>query len=252
MIYNTHSHLQDASFDDIRSSIIDATLESGMKVLLIGFTPEMNRKAIELAEQYDHFYVAVGIHPNHANEWQKDLELVKHYVTHPKVVAIGECGLDYHWDTVRPEIQKDAFIAQIELANRSGLPLVIHMRDAQEDTLKVLQDHAKGIGVMHCYSGDENHANAFIKLGFYLGVGGPITFKNNQAYREMIGRIGLQHLVVETDDPYLAPHPFRGKQNIVTHVTYVIDELARLFNQEPSTIEQITASNAERLLGGIR
>lgn len=250
MIYNTHSHLQDASFDDIRATLIDATLKSGMKVLLIGFTPEMNRKAIELAEQYDHFAVAVGIHPNHANEWQKDLELVKHYITHPKVVAIGECGLDYHWDSVRPEIQKEAFIAQIELANETGLPLIIHMRDAQEDTLRLLQDHAKGFGVMHCYSGDEEHANAFIKLGFYLGIGGPVTFKNNQAYREMIQRIGLKHLVVETDDPYLAPHPFRGKQNIVTHVTYVIDELAKLFNQQPSTIEQITAANAEVLLGG--
>jgi TatD DNase family protein len=103
---------------------------------------------------------------------------------------------------------------------------------------------------MHCYSGDVDHAAAFIDLGFYLGIGGPVTFKNNHAYREMIQRIGLNHLVVETDDPYLAPHPFRGKQNIVTHVTYVIDELARLFNQEPSTIEQITASNAETLLGG--
>ncbi len=252
MIYNTHSHLQDSSFDDIRATLIDATLKSGMKVLLIGFTPEMNRKAIELAEQYDHFYVAVGIHPNHANEWQKDLELVKHYVTHPKVVAIGECGLDYHWDTVRPEVQKEAFIAQIKLANQTGLPLIIHMRDAQEDTLSLLQEYAKGVGVMHCFSGDEAHANAFVKLGFYLGIGGPITFKNNQAYREMIQRIGLQHIVVETDDPYLAPHPFRGKQNIVTHVTYVIDELARLFNQEPAFIEQITADNAETLFGGTR
>ena len=252
MIYNTHSHLQDSSFDDIRATLIDATLKSGMKVLLIGFTPEMNRKAIELAEQYDHFYVAVGIHPNHANEWQKDLELVKHYVTHPKVVAIGECGLDYHWDTVSPKVQKEAFIAQIELANQTGLPLIVHMRDSQEDTLSLLQTHAKGFGVMHCFSGDEAHANAFIKLGFYLGIGGPVTFKNNQAYREMIQRVGLQHVVVETDDPYLAPHPFRGKQNIVTNVTYVIDELARLFNQEPSFIEQITANNAETILGGTR
>ena len=250
MIFNTHSHLQDASFDDIRSSLIDATLESGMKVLLIGFTPEMNRKAIELAEQYDHFYVAVGIHPNHANDWQKDIELVKQYITHPKVIALGECGLDYHWDTVPSDIQKKAFIAQIELANQSGLPLIIHMRDAQEETLQLLTEYATGIGVMHCYSGDVDHAAAFIDLGFYLGIGGPVTFKNNHAYREMIQRIGLNHLVVETDDPYLAPHPFRGKQNIVTHVTYVIDELARLFNQEPSTIEQITASNAETLLGG--
>jgi TatD DNase family protein len=252
MIYNTHSHLQDDSFDDIRSSLIDATLNSGMKVLLIGFTPEMNRKAIELAERYDHFLVAVGIHPNHANEWQKDLELVKQYITHPKVVAIGECGLDYHWDTVSPAIQKEAFIAQIELANETGLPLIIHMRDAQEDTLAVLKEYANGKGIMHCYSGDEEHANAFISLGFSLGIGGPVTFKNNQAYREMIQRIGMDHLVVETDDPYLAPHPLRGKQNIVTHVTYVIDELARMFHQDVSMIEQMTATNAEKILGGTK
>lgn len=250
MIYNTHSHLQDESFDGIREELIAATIERKMHVLLIGFTPEMNKKAIELAERYDHFKVAVGIHPNHANEWQKDIKLVKHYITHPKVVAIGECGLDYHWDTVDKKVQEQAFIAQIELANESNLPLIIHMRDAQEDTLKMLQQHASVTGIMHCYSGDEEHAKAFIGLGFYLGIGGPVTFKNNQAYREMIQRIGLEYLVVETDDPYLAPHPFRGKQNVVTHVTYVVDQLHELFDLPVSQIEKITAANAEALLGG--
>lgn len=250
MIYNTHSHLQDVSFDAIRDSLITDTINLGMKVLLVGFTPQMNQTAIALAEQYDHFVVAVGIHPNHANEWQKDLELVKKYITHPKVVAIGECGLDYHWDTVDPEIQKKAFIAQIELANESNLPLVIHMRDAQEDTLDVLTKHAKGNGVMHCYSGDLNHAHRFVNLGFTLGIGGPVTFKNNHDYRAMIMNIGLSHLVVETDDPYLAPHPFRGKQNVVTHVTYVIDQLASMFETTSDEIEEITAFNAEQLFGG--
>lgn len=250
MIYNTHSHLQDVSFDETRASLIADTIERGMKVLLIGFTPIMNQKAIDLAEQYDHFVVAVGIHPNHANEWRKDLELVKKYITHPKVVAIGECGLDYHWDSVDPDIQKEAFIAQIELANEANLPLVIHMRDAQEDTLNLLSTYAKGKGVMHCYSGDTDHARAFVNLGFSLGIGGPVTFKNNHEYRTMIQSIGLDHLVVETDDPYLAPHPFRGKQNIVTHVTYVIDQLASMFETTPANIEQITAQNAEQLFGG--
>jgi TatD DNase family protein len=114
----------------------------------------------------------------------------------------------------------------------------------------LLKKHSKGIGVMHCYSGDESHARAFVELGFYLGIGGPITFKNNQIYRDLVQKIGLDHIVVETDDPYLAPHPFRGQQNNVTYVTYVIDQLATLFNKPVSEINAITAGNAETLLGG--
>jgi TatD DNase family protein len=252
LIYNTHSHLHDPVFDATREAIIERVLAQGMRVLLIGYTKEMNERAIALAEQYDCFDVAVGIHPNHSANYQDDLTHVQQLATHPKVVAIGECGLDYHWDTVPRDIQKQAFMAQLELATHMGLPIVVHMRDATEDTYAILTSHYEGPGVMHCYSGNAEFAKKFVARGLHLGIGGPITFKNSQELQSIVESTDLSKLVVETDDPYLAPEPFRGQRNHVDYVTYVIDRIASIKGMDQEAVIKATAANATVLFGGER
>lgn len=252
MIYNTHSHLQDPVFDDTREAIIKRIQELGMRVLLIGYTKDMNERAMALADQHDCFDVAVGIHPNHSGNYEQDLEHVKQCLDHPKVVAIGECGLDYHWDTVPRDIQKKAFIAQLQLATHKGLPIVVHMRDATEDTYAILSSHYQGPGVMHCYSGNPTYAKKFIERGLHLGIGGPVTFKKSTELQAIVQSTDLSKLVVETDDPYLAPEPFRGKRNQVDYVTYVIERMARIKGLDEATIMQATTTNAMTLFGGKR
>ncbi len=250
MIYNTHSHLQDPVFDSSREVIIERVKALNMTVLLIGYTKEMNERAIKLAEAHDCFVVAVGIHPNHSANYQADLIALERWLDHPKVVAIGECGLDYYWDTVPKEIQKQAFIEQLRLAKHKQLPIVVHMRDATEDTYDILSSHYQGPGVMHCYSGDQSYAKKFIDLGLHLGIGGPVTFKNGQELQAIVETTDLSHLVVETDDPYLAPVPYRGKRNQVDYVTYVVQRIAELKELDEAKVMEQTTRNAMRLFGG--
>lgn len=250
MMFNTHSHLQDPVFDETRDALIEAVKERGMKVLLVGYTPQMNRAAIALAEQHDNFVVAVGIHPNHANDWQQQMDELRELSTHDKVVAIGECGLDYHWDTVDKGTQAAAFVAQLELANERKLPIVVHMRKATEDTYAILSSTYQGPGVMHCYSGNAEYASKFIELGLHIGIGGPVTFKNATELQSIVAATDLRHLLVETDDPYLAPTPFRGQQNIVTHVEYVVEQIALLKQLDVSTVASTTTTNALQVFGG--
>lgn len=250
MIFNTHSHLQDPVFDLQRDALIQEVKQLGMKVLLVGYTPQMNRAAIALAEQYENFVVAVGIHPNHAHDWETQLPLLRELATHEKVVAIGECGLDYHWDEVDKQTQQAAFVAQLKLATEMKLPIVVHMRKATEDTYAILSSAYQGSGVMHCYSGDALHAQKFIELGLHLGIGGPVTFKNATELQSIVATTDLRHLMVETDDPYLAPTPFRGQQNIVTHVQYVVEHIASIKQLDSSTVISTTTTNALQVFGG--
>jgi TatD DNase family protein len=249
-MYNTHSHLHDPVFDDQREALIQAVKQQGMRVLLVGYTPEMNRRAIELAQAHEEFVVAVGIHPNHANDWQAQMTDLRTLAKHNKVVAIGECGLDYHWDTVDKATQQAAFIAQLALATELQLPVVVHMRKATEDTYAILSSSYQGPGVMHCYSGDADHAKKFIELGLHLGIGGPVTFKSATELQSIVSTTELQHLLVETDDPYLAPAPFRGQRNLVTHVQYVIEQIASIKQLDVDTVIQATATNALHVFGG--
>jgi TatD DNase family protein len=250
MIYNTHSHLQDPMFDATRPRIIEEIQNANMTVLLVGYTPEMNQRALALADAHDCFVVAVGIHPNHASDWTNQLEQLRAFATHPKVVAIGECGLDYHWDTVDRATQKAAFVSQLELATRLQLPIIVHMRDATADTYAILSTSYQGPGVMHCYSGDADYAKKFIALGFHLGVGGPVTFHNAKTLHDLVTVTALDHLVVETDDPYLAPVPFRGQTNLATYVTYVVERIAALKQLDVDDVITATTTNATRLFGG--
>jgi TatD DNase family protein len=250
MIYNTHSHLQDAVFDDQREALIRDVQERGMKVLLVGYTPQMNRRAIELAQAYDCFVVAVGIHPNHAHDWESQMAQLRELATHDKVVAIGECGLDYHWESVDKATQRAAFVAQLKLAMELQLPIIVHMRKATEDTYDILSSTYQGPGVMHCYSGNAEFAQRFIELGLHLGIGGPVTYKNAAELQAIVQATPLQSLLVETDDPYLAPTPFRGQQNIVTHVQYVIEQIAAIKQLDVAAVIQATTNNALQVFGG--
>jgi TatD DNase family protein len=250
MIYNTHSHLHDPVFDDQRDALIQAVKQRGMTVLLVGYTPQMNRRAIELAQEHDEFVVAVGIHPNHSHDWQAQMADLRTLALHKKVVAIGECGLDYHWNTVDKATQQAAFVAQLEIASELQLPVIVHMRKATEDTYAILSSTYQGPGVMHCYSGDADHAQKFIALGLHLGIGGPVTFKSASELQSIVAATELQHLLVETDDPYLAPVPFRGQQNLVTHVQYVIEQIASIKQLDVDVVIEATTANARHVFGG--
>ncbi len=254
MIFNTHSHLNDSAFDNDRENVIKETLELGVSnILVIGWDKESSINAIKLAEQYDFIYAAVGYHPeNLEGITNKDFEDVMKLLNHPKVVAVGEIGLDYYWDK-REEtkaIQKKYFIKQIEEANKRGLPIVIHSRDAIFDTLNILKEHPvnKG-GIMHCYSGSAENVKDFIKCNMYISLGGTVTYKNAVNLKEVAKIVPLERLLVETDDPYLTPVPFRGKRNIPGYAKYVVEEIAKLKELPVKEVEKQTYENAKRLFG---
>ena len=246
---DTHSHLfADEFIDDIDNCIQRAKDNNVSKIILVGFSYDTNRKAQELAKKYDIFYPTAGVHPEEAdlNYLDKFNEL-KEFIKNNKVYAIGECGLDYYWDKTYKEEQKELLKLQCKLAIDNDLPIIIHMRDATLDTYNILKEFKGLRGVMHCYSGSYEMANEFIKLGFYISLGGPVTFKNAVEPKNVAKNIPLDRLLIETDCPYLSPTPFRGKRNESSYVKYVCDEIAKLRNMDTKEIEEITTNNATLL-----
>ncbi len=254
MLFDTHAHLNDARFDEDRAQVIQRAKDNGVSLIVnVGYNHETITETIQLAETYDWIYAAVGWHPNEAHRCDDQAlsrieELAK---THPKVVAIGETGLDYYRDYASPEVQQIVFRRQIELAKRVKKPLVIHNREASHDVVAILQEEgAEQVGgVMHCFSGDEALARQCLELGFYISFGGPLTFKNAGKLREVARFVPLDRILIETDCPYLAPHPLRGKRNESAYVRYVAEELARLYQLELDEIGRITLENGKRLFG---
>ena len=252
MIFNTHSHLNDSAFDNDRDEIIKETLELGVSnILVIGWDKESSINAVKLAEQYDFIYAAVGYHPeNLEGITEEDYQAVLALLDHPKVVALGEIGLDYYWDNKEEtkKIQKEWFVRQIEDANKHHLPIVIHSRDAVADTLTILKEHhADEGGVMNCYSGSAENVKDFIKCGMYISLGGTTTYKNAVNPKEVAKIVPLEQLLVETDDPYLTPVPFRGKRNIPGYVKCVVEEIAKIKKLSFEEVEKATYENARRL-----
>lgn len=249
MIFNTHSHLNDEKFDSDREDIIEEIKKSEVKKLLVlGWDKESSIKAIKLAERYDFIYAAIGFHPENLYDVTKeDFDYVMSLLNHPKVIALGEIGLDYYWDK-SPEYkkrQKEFFIKQIEVANKIGLPICIHCRDAIGDALEILKNNKPLYhGVMHCYSGSKESMEEFVKLGLYISFGGTLTYKNSINTKEVLKAVPLNHLLVETDDPYLPPVPFRGKRNNPVYVEYVVNEIANLRGLTIKEVEDITYKNA--------
>ncbi len=250
MIIDTHSHLFDEAFTgDVKDCIKRAKDVNVNKIILVGFSKETNELAISYSKEDSIFYPTAGLHPSEASlNYQDDLKYLEDFICKNKVYAIGECGLDYHWVSDNKEVQKALFKGQLDLALKYNLPVIVHMRDATLDTYEVMKPYSGKIrGVMHCYSGSLEMAKEFIKLGFYISLGGPVTFKNAKESKRVASSIPLDKLLVETDCPYLAPTPYRGSRNESSYVVRVVEEIACLRNMSVSDISNITTQNAINL-----
>lgn len=250
MYIDTHVHLNADQYDEDLQEVIDRALKSKVeKMVVIGFDRKTITRAIDLAERYDFIYAVVGWHPVDAVDCTtEDLEWIEQLAAHKKVVGIGETGLDYYWDKSPKDIQQDIFRKQIQLAKRVNLPIIIHNREATEDVLSILreEDAQQVGGVMHCFGGSVETARESIDMNFMISLGGPVTFKNAKKPKQVAAEIPLEHLMIETDAPYLAPHPYRGKRNEPSYVPLVAEEIARLKELPVETVAQATTKNAER------
>ena len=254
MIFETHCHLNDEKLLQNVDEIIENARKVGVnRFLVVGWDKESSLTAIKLAEQYEGVYAAIGFHPeNIFDATDEDFNETMKYVDHPKVVAIGEIGLDYYWtkEPVKRELQKEWFIKQIDFANQHHKPISIHNRDAFLDCLNILKEHRPQYGgVMHCYSGTVELLQDVLDLGLYIGFGGPLTFLNAKKPKEVCEVVPLERLVVETDCPYLAPHPLRGTLNEPKNIVLVIDEITRIKGLSKKHILDVTYNNANKLFG---
>lgn len=254
MLFNTHSHVDTGrQFAADRDEVVERARQMGVsQIMVIGFEKALIPATLQFAERYDWAWAAVGIHPTSALEWGPDAEqALREAARHPKVKAIGEVGLDYYWKDSAPfELQRDVFRQQIRLARELGLPLVIHNRDAHEDAVRILEEEGAGEvgGIMHCFSGDWAIAERCLAINFYIGIGGTVTYKNNPTGRDVAQRLPLDRIVLETDDPYLAPMPYRGKRNEPGYVRLVAEFLAELRGTTFEAIAEATSANARRVL----
>lgn len=251
MIFDTHAHYDDPVYDKDRETLFQTMRSEGVGIITdIGADIESTKRAVELSERYDFIYAAAGVHPSEVYSLEEtDMDFLREAAKNSKVVAIGEIGLDYHYeDTVR-EVQKKWFVRQLEIAKETNLPVVIHSRDAAQDTLDIMKaEHAEEIGgVIHCFSYGWDMAKIYLDMGFYLGIGGVVTFKNAKKLKEVVQKAPLERLVLETDAPYLAPEPYRGKRNASHYLKYVINEIAVLRNLIPEEVILITEDNGKRM-----
>lgn len=251
-LIDTHCHLNDDMLYKNLNEIIDRALKVGVeKMIVIGWDKDSSERAIEIANRYPFIYAAVGIHPDNIKDVDDaTLSFVLNLYQNNKVVAIGEIGLDYHYDKdeVIHEKQKELFIKQIEFANRVGLPISIHSRDAFADTIKILEEH-KPLhgGVMHCYSGSVESLSEIINLGLYIGIDGPVTFRNSRTPKEVAIEVPLERLILETDSPYLSPQPVRGTINEPSNLIFVADEIASLRQMSKKHFLEVIYDNSCRL-----
>lgn len=253
MIFETHAHYDDKSFDDDRAALMESMPQKGIgRIINVGASIESTKTTLELAERYDFVYAAVGVHPSDVKELEEESFLwLKKQVTRENVAAVGEIGLDYYWDK-EPDVQERQriwFERQMELAREANLPVIIHSRDAAEDTMSVMKRvKAENIpGVIHCYSYSKEMALEFVKMGYYIGVGGVVTFKNAKKLKETVMAIPLEKILVETDCPYMAPEPHRGTRNDSSNIPYVIAKIAELRGITAEEVERVTEENARRL-----
>lgn len=251
MLFDTHTHLNDNAFEEDREEVIQRAQQEGVTLLVnVGYNRITIPQTLHLAETYDFIYAAVGWHPHDAKDMtEADLEWIEELTSHPKVVAIGEMGLDYYWDNSPRDIQHEVFRKQIRLAKRVKKPIIIHDRDAHRDVVDILKEEgAEEVGgVMHCFGGSAEIAKECLDLNFYISFGGPLTFKNAKKPKEVAKEIPLERLLIETDSPYLTPHPFRGKRNESSYVKYVAESLAEIKGVSYDEICRVTMENGKRL-----
>jgi len=249
MFIDTHAHLNDEQFqEDLKEVLSRAAAARVRYVVNVGYDLASSRKAAALAEEYPELYAVVGIHPDEAKEVTLETyQELRKLAGQKKVVAIGEIGLDYYWDNSPRDVQQEVFRQQIRLAQELDLPIVIHDREAHGDILKIMQEEKPKRGIMHCYSGSREMAEICLQLGFYISFAGPLTFKNAKKAVEVAETIPLDRLLIETDCPYLTPHPFRGKRNEPARVVLVGEKLAQIKGLTVEEIAEVTSSNARRI-----
>lgn len=257
-LFDTHCHLDDERFNEDREELIGNLRKDGVERLVTaGYSLEGSKRAVELSEKYDFIYATIGISPNDIPETTEELDeelkqIEEIFMNAKKVVAVGEIGLDYHWNTENKDIQKQAFIKQIELANKLNLPIQIHTRDAVMDTLEILKNYpVDKKGIFHCCPFNRELVKEGLKLGFYISFAGPTTFKNSKNASEIIRLVPDDKMLVETDSPYLSPEPYRGKRNDPRNVQYIIKKIAEVKEKSFEDIEKIVYENANRIFNKI-
>jgi len=259
---DSHCHLDFLSFDEDREEVLQRASRSGIRrILNPGLDLESSCRIIKLAETYPLLYAAVGIHPNEGRGWKSEkISDLHHLASHPKTVAIGEIGLDYYRDESPREIQRELFLYQLDLAAEVDRPVVIHSRNAMDEVLEMLRAwHARLVGdrspladrpgVLHAFEGTIDHARQALEMNFFFGIGGPVTFRNAQARRDVLAELPLEHILLETDSPLLAPHPHRGQRNEPAYVELVAGTVADVFGHPLETVAEVTSNNASRLFG---
>ena len=250
MLFDTHAHMDDRAFDEDRAQLLAALPEQGLALVMNpGCSLASSRNVVKIAANYDYIYAAVGSHPDVADEVNE--AVIEEYRTlcklNPKVKAIGEIGLDYHYEDIPREIQLKAFRMQMELARELNLPVIVHERDAHEDGMAVIREFPEVTGVFHCYSGSAEMARQLVNLGWYIGFTGVLTFKNARKAVEVASSIPLDRIVLETDCPYMAPEPFRGKRNDPGKLYRMAEKLAEIRGLSVEEIHEITVENGKRL-----
>lgn len=248
--YDSHAHYNDQRFEQDRDELIKIIYDAGItKIINAGYSLESSKKAIDIAERYDFMNTTAGISPNDIDDFkQEDLTKIENLAKNKKVVAIGEIGLDYHWNTENKNLQKKIFISQIEIANKLNLPIVIHTREAIYDTLDILKNNkCNKKGVFHCCPLNIDLVREGLKLGFYISFAGPITFKNSKNADEVIKMVPLDKILIETDSPYLSPEPLRGKRNDSRNVKYIAKKIADVKQLSLEEIAKATYENAKNI-----
>lgn len=249
MFFDTHAHLNDERFNEDRDELIASLPENGVDFTCeIGYDVESSRAAVELSKKYSFIYAAAGVHPHDVEGLcEDDMDKIRALLSEEKTVALGEIGLDYYYDNSPRDLQKKWFVRQLELAREADCPVTIHTRDAMEDTINILKAHGTGRGIIHCYSGSRESAKILLDLGYYISFAGPVTFKNANSVLEVVRYVPSDRLLIETDSPYLAPVPYRGKRNCPVYVAEVAEKIAEIRGMDLTELAALTTNNAKKI-----
>lgn len=250
MIFDTHAHYDDKQFDSDREALLSQMTGSGIgAVVNASATVESWEKVREFTRRYPFMYGMIGVHPDEVGALDEEqFARMEQFLQEEKIVAVGEIGLDYYWNKEEHAVQKKWFVRQLELAGKRGLPVNIHSREAAADTMKILKAHGQGLkGIVHCYSYSREMAEEYVRMGYLIGVGGVVTFRNAKRLKEVVQAVPLSHIVLETDCPYLAPEPYRGKRNSSLYLPYVAQTIAELKSISTEEVIRVTEENARRV-----
>ncbi len=252
MIFDTHAHYDDKQFSEDRDQVLSSMQEQGVGTIVdASATVDSWERVLELTKRYPFVYGMIGVHPDEVGDLnEENFARMEQLLHEEKVVAVGEIGLDYYWDKEQHEIQKEWFIHQLQLARKLNMPVNIHSREAAQDTMEIMKEYATDMkAIIHCYSYSKEMAEEYVKMGYLLGIGGVVTFKNAKKLKEVVKAVPLSHIVLETDCPYLAPEPNRGKRNASSNLIYVAQTIAELKGTTTEEVIAVTEENARKFYG---